>query len=112
MPPKQCFIKYSFYVIISGLCGQETKKQTLPTDQHKRFGVDACYPLLVQMLVCPFRVMRKLAETISVSLPGQAVGLALLEVYRQESMADICYHTQRYFQAAQCAGWQVQFLLR
>ena len=89
-------------------------KERLPDSCQEQLwlflGADARHPLQVQMLICPLLVSRKLAETMPMaqySPSRQAADSGLLGLQRQESMVDSHHHTQRYFQAMQCATWQI-----
>ena len=64
------------------------------------------------MLVCLLGVRRKVGETMPVvqhPQPGQVAISGLLGVHRQESFADSCCHTQRYFQATQCTAGRFSY---
>ena len=53
------------------------------------------------MFLCLLRIRKKVAETLPVTqlfLPGQTVES---DLDKGESMVDLCYHTERCFQAAQ-----------
>ena len=92
---KQCYNLYSFCVIILDLGSQEQMSS---------------HPIQVRTIVCTLRVGRKVAETRPMaqhSIPGKVMGSGLLDVHRQESIADSRHHTQRYFQAMQCAAWHI-----
>ena len=58
--------------------------------------------------VCvPTRGREEVAETSSVSPAWEGVGSGLLGMHKQESMADSCHHTQRYFLSVQYAAGHI-----